>query len=284
VIFNQEECEYLLHKLNNSKLDNLHILKLKINILLRLNKRKGTSLVHTKYIEPIVKSNIKTFAEIPILFFHIPKCGGITIKKLIAEYYYKNFQQVRPNYNYYYLLKYCIQEIPDQFPFLSSSHLDVKQLSPPENIHYKFTVVRDPIKRTISAFRQTYHNINSGYLLKIIPKYGGHWYYWGINDYAEWLQNTPKLHVLRQLSTFSPNFDLSIAKKEINKLDKVILLENSFKGISSLLDDLNLPLGIKDNSKKHNKSPKHISIKEEHIQKAKKIHSKEFSLLNYLKT
>lgn len=262
--------EFVIEEIEKHFPENKKFLKLKFSLLLSLNKQKAIKEIHAIYIDKWISKAVVRSAKKPILFFHIPKCGGTTLTDLLYNYFYQSEVFCLPNYFEVDLLRYCVEELADTFPFLSSRHLSLDDFKPTLSEFYTITCLRDPLKRTTSAFRQTRSGNKNGRFFKVIPRYGSYWNTGKVLNFKDWINVAPEKELNRQLSTFSQKMNTNEFLTIIEKLDYVMFLEDFQRQQLELMKQL----GIRDNEKKdHNKklnqSSKKIKISSEEILYAK---------------
>lgn len=277
---NNEQRLWVLENLDKKIEKNLHTEKLICSLSIALEVTP--SRFHEKYYKKHILPNIKKTKNKPIIFFHIPKCGGTTLTKALVKQHYNNQESLLPKYFEFHLLKHCISQEPELFPFLSSQHMPISVLDCDISKFHSITILREPYKRVISSFKQTLASNLNGRSGEIIPKYGSFWNFSNCQSIQDWLERCPKKELSKQLSTFSKNLSIDDAKSTITKMDKVFYL-NQKNCFSEALSNLNInEIEESELKLKYNASPKNIDILEKHIDLVKEIINEETTLLERL--
>lgn len=154
------------------------------------------------------------------------------------------------------------------------SHDALHKLNIPDHV-FKFTCLRDPVKRIVSHYNMLKHfqkNQINHPCMKIEGKWLG-------NSIIDFVKNAPKYHVSNQLHMFSASFNVNEAAKELSKLDAIIYTEELHTGLKHLEQLTNWKLPI-SNQKTYNHKEK---IDEGDLLQLKEILSDEYTLLDKIK-
>jgi len=237
-------------------------IKFYLSLLLATDHDQAERTVDQHFLSRIVEPNVRgSPGERTIFFWHIPKCAGTSVTQVLGDHFYNApIGQVLPSYSTLPLLTYCVNQRLVQFPFFSSFHQDVSVLEVPDRA-FEFVVLRDPLSRVLSMFRQTLRGLRSGSPLRKLPKYGHVWNYWQAPDAKSILEAMPKKLLLRQLSTFSKALDVEEAERRIDRLDGYLYLESS-RCFNDLFEKMGLEVRQSD-MEKLNASPKNVHIGQE---------------------
>jgi len=258
--------------------------KLVANALLKSDSDESVNYINVNYINKFVSSydGNKGFKN-RLYYLHIPKCGGTSyFRSLAHKIYGENYSLILPSIADYYLLKYCAANCVSSFPLLSSQHHRLDAVSPSEEYNV-IGFYRDPYKRAISMYRQSYRAIKLGYHLKIIPRYGDVWDYWGPLDVDNWLERCPEVSTNAQLSTFSSSLDVAGAVGVAKKIRFYGDLNNGNDEFLTVVDKLGFPLKRGDISTGLNKSPMKPVIDPTSCKLIKKRLNSEYNFIQSLK-
>ncbi len=251
-------------------------------LMLKLDVEGAAKNMEKDYIERVVSPNIQNKPKRPIFFWHIPKCSGTSANDIFYRHFYKRPEaDLLPSYASFPLLQHCLQHYGDVFPYIASAHCGVDKISPPEKA-FVFTVLRDPVERVISMYKQTCTALTHGYMFRQLPSYEFFWEKWKANDFMPWIDNLPPALLQRQLTTFSPEEDVGKAAKTIKDMDYYMIHKFNRGSFGDLFSQLKLPLKAQDMSHSLNKSPKGPYISEEEKQMLKDKLEKEYTLIKKL--
>jgi len=202
---------------------------LQLSFELDLDGMESDRPVRERYLDTLLRPNVLTAPERPIVFWHVPKCSGTSLNAAIGSHVYaKPINEVLPGYNFRPLVKFLARELLQEIPYFPSMHFGMDELviSTP---HVGYTVIRDPILRCLSMYRQemaaNLKNTSrhaSWYHYRVIPRYGTFWDYRNDTTFAKWIDNIPETLLLRQLTTFSDCRDVQRAAQRVNSLDFVL--------------------------------------------------------------
>lgn len=261
----------------NIDCDHVSLLKLKLSIGLAIGIDE--TIVYDQYIKPYVAPFSPSIVSKPIFLFHIPKCGGTTLSKSLTDHFYQSNYDILPKYFEAQLLKFCIQQAYHYFPFLSSQHMDYQFMDIDLKEFRSLCVFRDPLKRVLSALRQTVAANRQGYSDNVLPKYGSFWHYYNCDSLQDWLAKSPKSELCKQISTFSQQLHLGDAKARIDPIDGCFSLDRSdcYLQIERFLDLR--PKSTFDFNQKANASDKKLDIDLNGMELATELLATESNLL-----
>jgi hypothetical protein len=253
-------------------------IKFYLSLMLAAGHNHAEQAVERHFLDRIVEPNVSgTSGGHSVFFWHIPKCAGTSVSQVLGDYFYDvPLGEVLPSYSTLPLLTHCTRHRLQRFPFFSSSHQGVSVLGDPNNT-FEFAILRDPLKRVLSMFRQTLNGLHNGYPLKILPKYGHIWNYWQASDAEGMLKAIPEELLLRQLSTFSETLDEDEAERKIGRLDGYLRLDGD-RDFDDLFDEIGVDVQASD-MERLSSSPKHIPISEKVRDRIKKRLGPEYRLL-----
>lgn len=281
---------------------------LMLSFELNLKKPDAENKIEDLYIKDILQPGIRTKPGKPILYWHIPKCSGTSITEALGKYYYKQpVPEIIPGYAYKPLLIYLAQKRLSEFPYFSSMHVGMTDICP-ETEYFGFTILRDPVKRCLSMFRQQLEGgqkpktvkqmtkrllsktpfskniiMPGSYYYQILPRYGWFWDYREDRDFNSWKKNIPNELLMRQLTTFSSQCDVDVATKHIEAQDYLLVRDYNNGSERELLDILDIPDNKVTIPKARNKSNPRLSVGESQQQQLKEDLSLEYQMLDKLK-
>ena len=121
---------------------------------------------------------------------------------------------------------------------------------------FKFTIFRNPVERVISYYKKL-QDIKKTATDKYYIKKGNSLIYRRmfnkdelnlLGTFDEFLENIPKYRLLKQLYTFSKNYDVNEAVANVKKLNHFMFMEDWDNGLASLNSKLGFELkNIRDN-------------------------------------
>jgi hypothetical protein len=257
-------------------------IKFYLSLMLATDHDRADRAIESYYLNSIVEPNRSpTRGDRTIFYWHIPKCAGTSLKQVLGDYFYDApIGQVLPSYSTVPLLIHCVRHRLERFPFFSSCHQSIYTLGAPVEA-LEFVVLRDPLDRVLSMFRQTIKGLWTGYPLKILPKYGHAWNYWRAVDAESMLKLMPEELLLRQLSTFSDTLDEEEAARRINSLDAYLLL-NGRRDFDDLFNEMGVSVRAAD-MERLNSSPKDVHITSDSKRRIRKKLQPEHRLLRHIK-
>lgn len=202
---------------------------LHLSFELDLGDADPKELVRRRYIERILAPQVKLRPPKPIVFWHIPKCSGTSLNVALSSHFYHSaVSELLPSYNYRPMVGYLIAEMLDEIPYFPSMHFGMDDLTPGTDC-FSFSVLRDPVKRCLSMYRQEAatnarlaRNATEWHHYRAFARYGAFWDYRNDRSFACWMQNIPEWLLLRQLTTFSARRDLQQATERLSRLDYVL--------------------------------------------------------------
>ena len=150
------------------------------------------------------------------------------------------------------------------------SHTPLHALNLPTNI-FKFTCLRDPVKRVISHYNMLMH-FQKNKINHPCMKTEGKWLG---NSILDFVSLSPKYAMLNQLYMFSKRFDINEASDELSKLDCIMFTEKLSEGLKRLEKSTGWLLPI-SNQKKYNHKE---LISQDQMQKIKELLKPEYTLL-----
>jgi len=121
--------------------------------------------------------------------------------------------------------------------FYAFSHTPFHRLSLPAKT-FTVSCFRDPVKRVVSH----YNMLMEFHVNKIDHPCMATEAKWLGNNFDDFLSKVPKEHLLNQIYMFSPNFDVSEAVSNVQKLDHIFFSNNFNKGIDELNEKIGLTL------------------------------------------
>jgi hypothetical protein len=251
---------------------------LTLSVRLALGDPSAERDVTQQYLERIVRPAIRHRRQRPILLWHVPKCSGTSVLSGLAQFYYgRRLRLVVPGYTCMDLLRYCVERVPEEFPLLTTSHMGVEQLSPSDEI-FQFTVLRDPVKRALSAWRQNRLAEVRGFSL--VPRHGDDWFYWPPPSFSEWLDRVPQKSLCRQLTTFAPDGDVDEATRRIAALDYLVVYDRGVGSLDGALEAMGVPLEAAELPRDLNRSPRTAVPTDAEVARARRVLRSEFELLD----
>ena len=186
----------------------------------------------------------------PIYHVHIRKTAGTSINLS----FFNNYTEEDPNSFYQRLVaknnsrliknnKVIVgwnQSFVNRGKFnYAFSHIPFHQLNLKPHI-FKFTCLRDPIKRFLSHYNMLMYYQHHEPNHKIL-KGEGHWLG---NSFGDFLKNIPMHHIKNQLHMFSSQLDRAEAFDNIMQLDHIMFTENFADDLKTLEKKLNLQLPV----------------------------------------
>ena len=117
------------------------------------------------------------------------------------------------------------------------SHIPVWKLNLPKDT-FTITCLRDPISRILSHYRMLLDFKSSALPHPSFYKECG----WLGDNFEDFVMNVPKEHFSCQLFMFSKKYDLDEAKKRLETVDFIVILENHKKLIKYLSERVGLEL------------------------------------------
>lgn len=219
-----------------------------------------------------------------ICCYHIPKCGGTSFNQFLSHHFYgQGLNEVLPGYTNQQLLINFIQQDINLFPYFSSNHIRSHKLLPPPN-YFTTVILRDPLDRLLSMYRQYFSCVQNGYFLEYIPAYNTLWKHYPATGFVAWLHTIPACDVNYQLSTFSHSLSVEQAVKYCQTLDQIMWLEDLELGISKVAQKLALPLNIDNLPKDLNQSPRKTNFPEAVLAEAKQCLAPEIKFIEELRS
>lgn len=205
------------------------------------------ALIRKQYIDRFVAPQVKMWPTRPIFFWHIPKCSGTSLNAALSEHFYRSkLQDVIPGYQYRPLIAYLAKEMHNEIPYFPSMHFGVDDICPNEAAFF-FAVLRDPVRRCLSMYRQEMKNFRVAqkkfsrwHHYRVLPRYGAFWDYRKDWTFKRWLQNIPEWLLLRQLSTFSKRHQVAEAVSKIARLDYYFARDFDLGSEAMLFDKLGI--------------------------------------------
>ena len=225
--------------------DEIPAVQLHLSLLVDQHRPDSELLVREKYVERFVKPAVVRRPQKPLVFWHIPKCSGTSINEAVGSWYYDQpAYQLLPGYAYKPLLSILIERFMGEVPFLPSMHFGMDEL-PQVRDCIQCTVLRDPVERAISMYRQEVSvNRMQGqdrwHHFRALPRYGAFWDYREDRSAQDWMRNIPRRLLLRQLTTFSRTEKPDVAYERLKKLDYVLVRERGIGSQNELLRMLGL--------------------------------------------
>lgn len=277
-----QHCEDALKKLSFQDMveqGTPQSIKFYLSLMLATDHGRAERAIERYYLDSIVEPNLRhAVVERPIFFWHIPKCAGTSVKRVLGNNFYNiPIGEVLPSYSTLPLLIYCTRHRLERFPFFSSCHQSKSKLGDPVHA-IEFVILRVPLDRVLSMFRQTLKGLRTGYPLKILPKYGHFWNYWRAPDAESMLKAMPDVLLLRQLSTFSESLDEGEAARRIDRLDTHLHLDGE-KDFEDFFNEIGAEVRSSD-MERLNSSPKDVQISAGVKRRIKKRLRPEYRLLN----
>lgn len=210
------------------QIDEIPAIHLHLSLLIDQIQPDAELLVKERYVDRYIQPAVLRRPEKPIVFWHIPKCSGTSINEAVGSWYYdKPINQLLPGYGYRPLVAMLIERFMGAIPFLPSMHFGVDEL-PSVNGCIQGTVLRDPVERAISMYRQEAANNrllgkDNWHHFRALPRYGAFWDYRDDRSLEDYMRNVPRWLLLRQLTTFSRAEDTDTACRRLRNLDYVLV-------------------------------------------------------------
>ena len=242
----------LLEKLQQGGIDvvgKIPAVQLHLSLLIDQNVNDAVLQIKENYVDRFVRPAVLRRPEKPLVFWHIPKCSGTSINEAVGSWYYdRPVHQLLPGYSYKPLLSKLVERFMEEIPFLPSMHFGVDQL-PPVRDCVQCTVLRDPVERAMSMYRQEaavnrLQGQDRWHHFRALPRYGAFWDYREDRSVHDWMRNVPRQLLLRQLTTFSQGEVLDTAYQRLMRLDYVLVRG---RGIGSQ-DELLREFGVEPES------------------------------------
>jgi hypothetical protein len=254
---------------------------LRLDVALKVGAESAVRRVETEYLDRLVRPRIQQWAPQPIFFWHIPKCSGTSVSHAVGQHFYGvAAREVVPHYTALHLLQHCVGQIPDAFPFLSSRHVDSGRLDVPAGV-FEFTVLRDPVKRVLSSWRQSHAAIARTYHYRLLPRYGHDWFFWPPPSLPEWLARAPAELALAQLVTFATSRRPDDALERLERVE-VISYDLGVGDFDAIMKRAGVPLMYTDLPRKMNRSPERPSPSALDLRFAREFLASEYSLMDGL--
>lgn len=213
-------------------------------------KQKFILSKEDKVVREILENGLR-----PIYHVHIRKTAGTTINSAFLsnanlpdtdEFYdsiarKSNHRQIAGSKVFVGWNRGLIKEGLFSYAF---SHTPLHLLDLPPNV-FKFTCLRDPVKRVVSHYNMLMYfkrsNINHP-CMKIEGEWLG-------GSFTDFVSNLPAEHLLNQVYMFSNSFDVHEAGERVLSLDAVIYTEQLSEGLKKLesLTSWKLPISNKKN-------------------------------------
>lgn len=280
---------------------------LRLSLSIELETHGYDKKIREVFLNQILHPNVKYWPKRPILFWHIPKCSGTSFNKYMGSIFYsKSMKDLLPGYNYLPLLSYLNRNYITEIPYLSSNHLSLEYFNNSEN-SYSLTILRDPLKRCLSMYRQEmgavqtsfprrlkrlYKNLDPSskthsltscwYHYDVLPRYGGFWDYKKDVSFQSWMDNIPTWLLLRQLSTFSYDLSVTNALNNLNRFNYILGRDNLFGTEEGLFKDLGLPYTKECLPNSLNSSSKTRNIPAQGEEQLKTLLEPEYKMLSTL--
>ncbi len=243
---------------------------LTLSFELDLGVPNAKKLVKRRFIDRILAPEIVARPKKPIVFWHIPKCSGTSLNTALGAFFYRSpASKILPSYNYRPLVSFLMREALGEIPYMPSMHFGLDEVTPQAD-HFSFSVLRDPIKRCVSMYRQEAANNAQGEIdqskwhhYRTFPRYGAFWDYRKDKSFENWLSNIPGWLLARQLTTFSVRNDVPEAVSRIQSLDYVIARDLSLGSEMELFHVLDLKYSPDNIPKDLNRSDKSIAVPED---------------------
>lgn len=124
-------------------------------------------------------------------FWHLAKSGGTSLHETVGAYYYRSGLRFVPSYTSRRFLAFLVRSNDCFLPFLSSAHLPASLLDLKNPSYRKETLlVRDPVDRAISAYRQYRSAPESR--LNSLPQHGFLWDFLPVKNSRDWVDKSPQ--------------------------------------------------------------------------------------------
>ena len=199
--------------------------------------------IYTLIYEKLEFEACKIYAKnsIPIYYYHIRKTGGTSINGAFLKYFGFNFPEdydvLSKKHNNRLLKKrkaiigWNLHNIGTGAFNYAFSHSPYHEVILPDNA-FKFTCLRDPLKRLLSHYGMlVFFKQNN-----ILHKSSSVEKEWIGENFKDFLENIPKKHLLNQLYMFSKDFDPLEAATRIKSLDYYFFTEHFENGMQQLGD------------------------------------------------
>jgi hypothetical protein len=161
----------------------------------------------------------------------------------------------------------------------------------PKADHFAFTVLRDPVNRCFSMYRQEVavnrirlKREESWHHYRALPRYGAFWNYKHDRNFHAWLENVPRWLLLRQLTTFDISERVGVAASRISSLDYVFTRDFAMGSQEELFGKLGLDPTALAVSTDRNRSDPRIPVPAEAESLFRDLLEPEYELLASLMT
>jgi len=220
--------------------------RLYLDVCLRTG-RPGTHEAIDAYLDHIVRPRIRRWGAKPIFFYHMPKCSGTSVVRALGKYFYSNNgHTLLPTYDTPDLLAFVAHQRIDRVPFLSSSHMPAHELWPVPEAAWRFTILRDPVARAISAWRQHYWAARGDYHLRVLQRQGSCWFYWPCRNLTDWAKRTPDSFLKVQLASCATDMSPETARTTLKRMDCTTIYDRDGASLDSLFRTFDLDLTSTD--------------------------------------
>ena len=158
--------------------------------------------------------------------------------------------------------------------FYAFSHFPIHKLKIPPNT-FTLTCFRDPSKRVISHYNmlRAFEASNSNHpCMSIEGKWLG-------NNFDDFLNNIPDMHLLNQIYMFSESIDISEAIENISNITHIMLTETFNEGVT----ELNRKTGLELQPTHSRKSIHNEVIPEHSLRRLREMLAPEYELLDKIR-
>ena len=157
--------------------------------------------------------------------------------------------------------------------YYAFSHEPFHALQLPEET-FVFTCFRDPVSRVLSLYNMLYRLKTEGIDHPCMAEQGP----WLGNSFEDFLELTPRTHLLNQLYTFSASLDVNEALTRMKSLSFYFRMESFNEGVQGL----NSMLGINLQPTHKKKAPYKAEIANESLQRLRNLLEPEYRFLSSL--
>jgi len=177
-----------------------------------------------------------------LLFWHIPKCGGTSFNAALSHLFYRSGTALLPSYHTPNLLRCLVEQHMDEVPFLSSAHLETRDLPDIPASVTQIAIMRDPVRRALSAWRQ-YRDAPEARLL-VLPQHGRIWDALPAADLDAWARRCPSGQINKMTHTFDAGGDPQRAAERAGLCAHLIDLAEMNDRLPELCETLGLDLPV----------------------------------------
>lgn len=182
-----------------------------------------------------------------IYHYHIRKTGGTSLNYMFLSLGGEEGRTVydrlssSPHLRTISNEKICVgwdrEKIERGHYFYAFSHTPAHEICLPEKT-FTLTCLRDPVKRVISLYKMLFEYRKDKIEHPIMKEQGE----WLGNSFGDFIDRTPKEHLLRQLYMFSRSFSIEESYEKITNCSHFLLTETFDESVGKLAEKLSIQL------------------------------------------